>query len=505
MTSTTAAAPNEESLAATLARVLSSGSEGLAIEFGDGRHSWGAVGALAAQLRDTLESLGVARHERIGMVARSRPSHVAAVWGLLAAQRCATMLYGFQAAAKIAEDIVDLRAPLLLIDREDWSPTLAEAARAAGSAVLLLDEMSLVAPEGFDVIGPAADRACLPGVALQTLSSGTTGRPKRIDLTAATVAGAARAAARQLEETGGSSIAPSPTISVFPICNISGIYTVVPHGLIGRPIALLEKFALAPWLELVRRYRPRGADLPPAAIAMILAAEVAADDLASLELVRSGAAPLEPALHAAFEERYGARIVLSYGASEFCGIVTTWTPKDIARYHPERRFSAGRAINGVAIRTRDAETGELLGANQTGLLEVWADRVGPGWIRTNDLAAIDDDGFLWFKGRADSAIMRGGFKIVPDMVEDALRRHPSIADAIVVGLPDARLGAVPAALVQPTPRGPTPSEVEVIAWARDHLAAFQVPVRVRIVAELPRTPSLKPSREGARLLFEAEN
>jgi len=86
-----------------------------------------------------------------------------------------------------------------------------------------------------------------------------------------------------------------------------------------------------------------------------------------------------------------------------------------------------------------------------------------------------------------------------------LRRHPSIADAIVVGLPDARLGAVPAALVQPTPRGPTPSEVEVIAWARDHLAAFQVPVRVRIVAELPRTPSLKLSREGARLLLEAEN
>jgi len=505
MTSTAAAAmPGNESMAATLTRVLSSGGEGLAITFGERRYSWRAVGALAAALRDSLASLGVALHERVGIVARSRPSHVAAVWGLLAAERCATMIYGFQLAAKIAEDIVDLRAPLLLVDREDWSPTLAQAARAAGSAVLLLDEMSLAAPDGFNEIGPSADRACLPNVALQTLSSGTTGKPKRIDLAAATVATAARTAARQLEELAGPSATPTPTISIFPLCNISGLYTVIPHGLIGRPIDMLEKFQLEPWLELVRRHRPLGADLPTAAISMILAAEVAPEDLASLELVRSGASPLDPALHAAFEERYGTRIVLSYGASEFCGIVTTWTPEDIARFHSERRFSCGRAISGVAIRTRDAETGELLGPNRAGLLEVRVDRVGPEWIRTNDLVAIDDDGFVWFKGRADGAIMRGGFKIVPDTIEAALRRHPSIADAIVVGLTDARLGAVPAALVQPAPRGPAPSEAEVLAWARDHLAAFQVPVRVRVVAELPRTPSLKLSREGARLLLESE-
>jgi acyl-CoA synthetase (AMP-forming)/AMP-acid ligase II len=504
MTSTVATGLQEnESLAATLSRVLSSGSEELAIAFGDRRHSWRAVGALASQLRDSLDSLGVAQHARVGIVARSRPSHVAAVWGLLAAERCATMIYGFQAPGRIAEDIADLRAPLLLIDREDWAAPLAEAARAAGSAVLLLDEMSLAAPDGFGAIGPAANRAGLPGIALQTLSSGTTGKPKRIDLTATTVANAARAAAHQLKGLAGHSATPPPTISIFPLCNISGLYSVIPHGLIGRPIAMLEKFALDPWVDLVRRYRPLGADLPPAAIAMILAAEVPPEDLASLGLVRSGAAPLDPALHAEFEARYGTRIVLSYGASEFCGIVTTWTPDDIARFHPERRFSAGRAIAGVAIRTRDAETGELLGPDRTGLLEVRADRVGPDWIRTNDLVSIDADGFLWFKGRADGAIMRGGFKIVPDTVEDALRRHPAIADAIVVGLADARLGAVPAAVVQAAPGGPAPSETEVLAWAHDHLAAFQVPVRVQVVAELPRTPSMKPSRDGARLLLEA--
>ncbi|API59924.1 hypothetical protein BSL82_11890 [Tardibacter chloracetimidivorans] len=488
----------EEHLADRLRDHLHRGGADLALEFGTDRYSWDAVGDVAAGLGRQLARLGIAQDERVGLIARSRPSHVATVWALLALRRCGTMIYGFQSAEKIADDVRALRCPLLLIDADDWSPVIAAAARDAGSAVLLLGPMSLSPAEGFEAVSPSADRSPREGVALQMLSSGTTGRPKRIDMPMGTLAASALSAAAQLDQL----TAPDQIgISIFPLCNISGLYTVVPYGLGRRPLAILERFQVKQWVELVRRHRPASADLPPAAIAMILSNDVPRDHLASIRMIRSGAAPLDPAIHDAFEERFGIPVALSYGASEFCGIVTTWTADDLARHRPEKRFSAGRPITGVAIRVVDSTGGAELPPGESGLLEVRAERVGPDWIRTNDLVDIDDDGFLWFRGRADDAIMRGGFKIVPADVETVLRLHPSIRDAAVVGLPDGRLGAVPAALVELRRSDGDIDEAAVREWSRRHLAAFQIPAVVRFVDALPRTPSMKVSREAVKAML----
>jgi acyl-CoA synthetase (AMP-forming)/AMP-acid ligase II len=123
---------------------------------------------------------------------------------------------------------------------------------------------------------------------------------------------------------------------------------------------------------------------------------------------------------------------------------------------------------------------------------------GDGWVRTNDIARMDTDGFLWIVGRADDAIIRGGFKIVPQTVEAVLRDHPAVTDAAVTGIPDERLGQVPVAAV--TARQPiTPEELD--AWLRDRLAKYQIPVEIRVVDDLPRTTSLKVSKEGLRAMF----
>jgi acyl-CoA synthetase (AMP-forming)/AMP-acid ligase II len=115
-------------------------------------------------------------------------------------------------------------------------------------------------------------------------------------------------------------------------------------------------------------------------------------------------------------------------------------------------------------------------------------------VRTSDLARLDEDGFVWIHGRADDAIILGGFKIQPEQVRQALERHPAVQEAAVAALPDARLGHVPVAAVEVRPGLKPPSEEELVASCREVLTPYEVPVHIVIVDALPRTPSSKVSR-----------
>lgn len=134
-----------------------------------------------------------------------------------------------------------------------------------------------------------------------------------------------------------------------------------------------------------------------------------------------------------------------------------------------------------------------------GLLEARVARSGQGWIRTTDLAALDGDGFLFLHGRADGAINRGGFKVVPETVVAALLAHPGVRDSAVVGLPDPRLGEVPVAAVE----GAEITPDALHAWLRERLPAYQLPAQIRVVPALPRNASLKVALHKVRQLFEA--
>jgi acyl-CoA synthetase (AMP-forming)/AMP-acid ligase II len=153
----------------------------------------------------------------------------------------------------------------------------------------------------------------------------------------------------------------------------------------------------------------------------------------------------------------------------------------------------------------DPADGRALEPGGVGLLEVRSAQLGrdSGWVRTTDLAEIDADGFLWIRGRADDAIFRGGFKIAPADVVAVLERHPAVREAAVVGIPDERLGLLPVAAVE-LESGAAASEDELRDFARQHLASYQVPARIRIVAALPRAPSLKVSQPGVKALFAPE-
>jgi long-chain acyl-CoA synthetase len=225
------------------------------------------------------------------------------------------------------------------------------------------------------------------------------------------------------------------------------------------------------------------------------------EDLASIRAVTSGTAPLSAEDADAFTERFGIPVLTSYAATEFGGGVAGWTLPDHKTYWRAKRGSVGRPNPGAQLRVVDEE-GKPLGPDQVGLLEVKPGQLGPSatWMRTTDMARIDADGFLWIIGRADQAIIRGGFKVMPDDVRTALESHPAVAGAAVVGRSDERLGETPAAMVEL--RKPAAADTGALTdFLRTRLARYEIPTEIAIVAELPRTPSGKPDLTAVRRFF----
>jgi acyl-coenzyme A synthetase/AMP-(fatty) acid ligase len=286
---------------------------------------------------------------------------------------------------------------------------------------------------------------------------------------------------------------------------LGGLFRVLQCLSDGRSFCLLERFNVEDWADAVRRHRPRTASLVPAALRMVLDADLDPDDLRSLRSVVSGTAPLAPETADEFQAKYGIPVLVSYAATEFGGGVAGWNLTDHQRFWAAKRGSVGRAHPGCELRVVGADAGQPLPPGTEGLLEVKARQFDRDeWVRTTDLARIDSDGFVWIVGRADQVIIRGGFKVHPDPVRVALERDPRVLAAAVVGHDDPRLGQVPVAAVELRPGAGPVTSAELRDAASGLLARYELPARIRVVDALPRTPSGKPDLAAIRHLFRTD-
>jgi acyl-CoA synthetase (AMP-forming)/AMP-acid ligase II len=212
---------------------------------------------------------------------------------------------------------------------------------------------------------------------------------------------------------------------------------------------------------------------------------------------------VDPVIIDAFLERYGVPILVQYGATEFAGGVAGWTIKDFHAFYAAKRGSVGRIHHNIEARVVDPESGKVLPFGATGILELRGSQLGDPakWVRTTDRATLDADSFLWINGREDNAINRGGFKIHPDSIARVIAEHPAIKEAVVVGIPDRRLGEVPVAVMTLNPGAAAPELSELRAYLSEKLLPYQVPASFKFVAEIPRTPLLKPSAPDIKQLF----
>ncbi|MEP7351582.1 MAG: class I adenylate-forming enzyme family protein [Sphingorhabdus sp.] len=478
------------------------------IDFEGVDYSWTQIAAIVEGIEAELARIGLPVETRVGVMLRNRPGHIAAIIAVLSTDRCLVSLNPALPDDKLYADLELLGLPVIIADATDTSrPGIDAAFSRAGSAVIeigpRLESVGML--PGYEA--PASSNYALsPGVAIEMLTSGTTGTPKRIPLSRASFdasfAGFTRYE-RNREFAEKPQLRTGVTMVNNPLTHIGGIYGCIGALMAGRKIGLLEKFTVDSWVTAIKRNKPKVAGAVPSAIRMILEANVAKDDLASLLALISGTAPLSPDLVDEFYARYNIPILSNYGATEFAGAICGWSIDDFRTHWIEKRGSAGRLHADIDARVVDAETSAVLTPGEEGLLELKGEQLGNDmqWLRTTDRAVVDADKFVFIKGRADNAIIRGGFKIHPDDVVQAINAHPAVLESAVIGLPDERLGAVPAAAIILKSGASEPELEGLKSFLKAKLIAYQVPVHYRYVKDLPRTPSMKPSTPGLLALF----
>lgn len=444
---------------------------------------------LATGLVDQLAAAGVQPGQAVGVLLPNSATLIATLFAVLRAGAVYVPLNPRLPAPELAEVLGATRPAAVVTDQPDRFP----------------GRVGTIAPSGDGTwqrngdADPTADTHP-DGVALVQFTSGTTGRPRPIELRAETVerlmAGVVKTVRGRRDRATATAKAPMPNLLPVSLSLWAGLYNVLFAFVVGAPVVLMDEFDTREFARLVHRYGIRSVILPPAALTM-LTEDPAVDSLAPLRLVRSVSAPLSPLQARRFRDRFGAAVLNGYGQTELGGEVIGWSAADAREHGDDKLGSIGRPHDGIEVRVCD-EDGAVRATDELG--ELWirtpataravepalADRVSPdGFVRTGDHARVDSDGFVWVEGRLSDMINRGGLKVFPAQVVEVLLLDPAIADAAVVGVPDDRLGEVPWAFVVATDDRPIDAG-SVQARCRQHLAAYKVPVEVVAVPALPR-------------------
>jgi len=487
-------------LAQRIADVLAVDRDAPAIEFEGAWSTWGELADTASRAAALVDRPGA----EVGIILRNRPASIGFLLGVLSAGGCVVTINPGRGRDRTRDDIASLDLGVLAGEADDLAELVPDGPRATTAAASALGRPVIItsAPEGQT----AAGHAYRPETAVRMLTSGTTGPPKRVDLSHRTLE-RVLVGAKHYESNRDETIRLRRGVAIVnsPLVHLGGLFRVLQCVSDGRSFCLLERFVVDAWSDAVRRHRPATASLVPAALRMVLEADLDPDDLSSIRSVVSGTAPLDPDDADAFTAKYGIPVLVTYAATEFGGSVAGWNLDDHKNHWAAKRGSVGRAHAGCALRVVDAESGQPVAPDVEGLLEVQARQLGnDAWVRTTDLARLDSDGFLFILGRADQAINRGGFKVRPDDIKAALERHPAVRGAAVVSRDDRRLGAVPVAVVELRPGVDSVATEDLLSHLTDILARYELPREIHPMETLPRTESGKVDLFAVNAFLDAE-
>ncbi|MFI9833132.1 class I adenylate-forming enzyme family protein [Streptomyces sp. NPDC051913] len=446
-----------------------------ALVFEDREYTLAELERLADGLAATLERRGVRPGERVALMSSNRPEFVVAVravWRLGAA--------------------VVLLSPAWRHGEVEHALAVTGATHAVGDHPVLADLMPMLHLD--EPIAPGAATSPRPpeeADAVLVFSSGTTGLPKAVRHTHASLA----AAVRHWREALGLTAADRIQIATPP-SHILGLLNIVTALETGARLRLHRRFDLDRLLHHIELDRVT-VEMAVAPIALALAAhpKLESYDLSSLRYIMWGATPVTRSVAETVTRRTGVGWLPAYGASELP--VIACNPLGEARLD-----TAGRAVPGVRVRVVSLESGEPVGPGATGEIEVRSDSLmagylpaeataqalHDGWYRTGDVGSVDADGWLRLTDRSKEMIKVRAFQVAPAEVEAVLHGHPAVADCAVFGVPDATDGEAVVAAV----RVSRPVEAaELIELVGARLASYKRPRRVEFVTEIPRLPSGK--------------
>lgn len=328
--------------------------------------------------------------------------------------------------------------------------------------------------------------------ALILYTSGTTGRPKGVELTAANLLDTTESFLPVLALTEDDRFG-----TALPLFHVYGQAVVMNTVLVtGAALSILSPFEPTQMLEMLRRDELTAmAGVPTMWNAMLHVSEGwGPSDFVHLRLATSGGASLPVEVMRAFSARFDCAILEGYGLTESTGAATF---NDINR--EKKAGTVGPALPGTSIEVRDSG-GAVVAAGVVGevflkgptIMKGYRNRpdateadLRDGWLKTGDLGTLDEDGYLSIVDRAKDLIIRGGYNVYPREVEEVLYEHPDIVEVAVVGVPDEHFGEEVAAVIALRAGAEFTGE-ELRAWAKVRLSAYKVPRLYQFVESLPK-------------------
>ena len=521
---------------AALVQLSRTHGERLATIYEDERVSYEAQFRAIATLAADLAAGGVTKGDRVAVAMRNLPEWIVAFFAATTLGAIAVPLNAWWTGEELVYGLNDSGAKVLITDDERWDRLAPLRSELPGVARVLVSRARhpLDGAERLeDVIGTPHDWAGLaprdlPAVALMPedeatilYTSGTTGKPKgalgthRNFMT--NILSTAYAAARTVLRRGEALPEPTPKVAltVIPLFHATALSAGLMGAMAGgHTIIYMRKFEPVRAMEIIEREKVNSTGgVPTIAWQLLEHPERHRYDLSSLETIGYGGAPSAPELVRKIAGELKSAPGNGWGMTETTATVTTHSGED----YVNRPESCGPAVAVADLRIMDPDGQRELPVGQVG--ELWAR--GPmivkgywnkpeataatfvdGWVRTGDLARLDEEGFCFIVDRAKDMVIRGGENIYSSEVENVLYDHPAVTDCALIGIPHRTLGEEPAAVVHLAP-GTSATEAELQAWVRDRLAAFKVPVAIRFCDEmLPRNANGKILKRDLKAYFE---
>lgn len=297
---------------------------------------------------------------------------------------------------------------------------------------------------------------------------------------------------------------PQVVMVLAPMYHVNGFITQL-NLLAGDRLVVLERFDAAAAVDAIERHRVTTFTATPAMLQRIVdLPDVDRRDLSSLDWFLQGAAPMPPSLVHRLVDLVGAgTILMAYGMTEALGVVAITGEEWL-----HHQGSVGRGLRGTEIRVlredgTEAPIGEVGDIYLRSTAYPGSQYLGDvpqvvptedGFRSVGDMGHLDADGYLYIADRRVDMIVSGGANVFPAQVEAALVDHPKIADVVVIGLRDDTWGRRVHAIVEPADADDPPTAAEVIAYAKERLAAYKVPKTVELVEDMPRSAATKVNR-----------
>jgi len=344
---------------------------------------------------------------------------------------------------------------------------------------------------------------------VQLYTSGTTGLPKGVQLTNKNF----KAFFSQAEHLIWAAYdVGDPVIDAMPLFHIAGLNIGLLSLVQGAKAVILREIHPMVILDLIEQQKIKHGFLVPAVILMLTQVPgVEKRDFSSFKIMAYGASPIAESLLLDAAKLFGCQFTQVYGLTETAGVGTYMLPEDHDPARGKLR-SCGVPYPGTEIRCVDdegqkvpqGEVGEITIRSDVLMKGYWkrpkatAEAIRDGWFYTGDAGYFDEDGFLYIHDRVKDMIVSGGENVYPAEVENALFSYSDVADVAVIGVPDEKWGEAVKAIIVPKP-GCTPSEADIIAYAKTRIAGYKCPKSIDIRSEpLPRNPSGKVLRRHLR-------